>query len=178
MVHGHATKKCDNDYERNKRPLQEMTRERMRFFTRVDMRNDTDMGFADEQQHIPDLKYSQGLRHLEININMEILMILLLLDKGQNSYEKRNILTRERSVYRYLQKSCGPLEIIPGNIGKRNRRRKEKIVEIFTKTVMENLKTGTVNIHKEETGKSVEALTGRGEKREMNPGTLNETPPE
>ena len=99
-------------------------------------------------------------------------MILLLLDKGQNSYEKRNILTRERSVYRYLQKSCGPLEIIPGNIGNRNRRRKEKIVEIFTKTVMEILIAGTVNIHKEETGKSVEALTGRGGKREMNPGTL------
>jgi hypothetical protein len=57
-----------------------------------------DMGFADEQQHIPDLKYSQGLRHLEINIIMEILMILLLPDKGQNSYEKRNILMKGRSV--------------------------------------------------------------------------------
>ena len=99
-------------------------------------------------------------------------MILLLLDKGQNSYEKRNILTRGRSVYRYLQKSYGPLEIILGNIGKGNRRRKEKIVEIFTKTVMEILITGTVNIHKEEAGKSVEALTGRGGKREMNPRTL------
>ena len=45
-------------------------------------------------------------------------------------------------------------------------------MEIFTKTVMEILITGTINIHKEETGKSVEALTGRGGKREMNPRTL------
>ena len=61
-------------------------------------------------------------------------------------------------------------------------------MEVFTKTVMEILITETVKIHKEETGKSVEALTGRGGKREMNPGTgkqkefenflSNETPPE
>ena len=45
-------------------------------------------------------------------------------------------------------------------------------MEVFTKTVMEILITETVKIHKEETGKSVEALTGRGGKREMNPRTL------
>ena len=33
---------------------------------------------------------------------------------------------------------------------------------------MEILITGTINIHKEETGKSVEALTGRRGEREMN----------
>jgi hypothetical protein len=53
----------------------------------------------------------------------------------------------------------------------RNRGRKEKNRGLFTKTVMEILITGTINIHKEETGKSVEALTGRGGKREINPGT-------
>jgi hypothetical protein len=42
----------------------------------------------------------------------------------------------------------------------------------FLRKLLWNFITGTVNIHKEETGKSVEALTGRGGKREMNPGTL------